>query len=411
MNTFLPSSATGTAVVWHHRDDRDAQLIQMTSTLNCNGYQTLFLESQYQVAKSVASQQVDLLIIHLQTSGQSGYDLCKILRAQAVTRYLPVVFVGYREDSSERDNALRCGGNEYIRLPIDAEESWLRIEQHLNVAYLVRQLQADRMSLSQKIGEYSSILAQQEQLKVSLAEENRELQKLAFVDGLTQVANRRSFNQNIARLWQDAARRQQPLSLLLCDIDYFKRYNDTYGHTSGDGCLKAVAAALSRGAHRHQDQVSRYGGEEFAILLPGTDSLGAQQVALAVQSELAQMQLPHRASLVKPWVSLSIGICTMVPESGAQRVPECRMLPCEALIQKADEALYTAKLRGRDRTVISTPTELLSVERSYCLCDYTAHSDAFNQYRGQSERATQPVKHVHNSSQAARRKRLFPTSF
>ena len=217
------------------------------------------------------------------------------------------------------------------------------------------------------------MLEQQEQLKVSLAKENQALQRLAFVDGLTQVANRRSFNQSIAELWKEAMQKRQPLSLLLCDIDYFKRYNDTYGHVEGDRCLQAVAAALLRGAHRFQDHVARYGGEEFAILLPATDLEGAQKVAFTIQSEMLQMQMAHDSSLVAPWVTLSVGICTMVPDRENQQ-------PCESLIHGSDEAMYTAKLRGRNRSVVNTLTELVSIERNYCLCDYQTQVKDLKKY-------------------------------
>ncbi|MEO1446712.1 MAG: diguanylate cyclase, partial [Cyanobacteria bacterium J06635_11] len=132
----------------------------------------------------------------------------------------------------------------------------------------------------------------------------------------------------------------------------------TYGHPAGDVCLQAVADAMVRGAHRHSDQIARYGGEEFAILLPATDSSGAQQVALSVQSELERAQVPHQASLVKPYVSLTIGICTLLPESTEQTY--------EVLVHGADEALYTAKLRGRDQVVVNAPEGLVSIVQNRC---------------------------------------------
>lgn len=300
-----------------------------------------------QVIEAMTKQRPDLLLIHLQTSGDRGYRLCQALRQQAIAQHLPVVFVGSRGTSHEWVSALGCGGNDYLHLPIAPEECWLRLEQHLNTARLVRQLQADHLNLAKQIGEYRCVLAQQEALKVSLAKENQALQQLAFIDGLTQVANRRGFNQNIVQCWAEARGKNQRISLLLCDIDYFKRYNDTYGHLAGDTCLQAVAAALQQGAHRHCDQVARYGGEEFAILLPNTGAEGAKKVAMSVQEEIARAQIPHRGSLVKPFLSLSIGISTLRPAASRHR-------SYEELIKGADDALYNAKLQGRDRTVLNT---------------------------------------------------------
>ncbi|MEL7225537.1 MAG: diguanylate cyclase [Cyanobacteria bacterium P01_D01_bin.36] len=370
-----PPHFTKTAVVWHRDNsqgyvhDNSTPFVgpvqSIVETLSAKGFKTTAFAEEQQVMQSIADQQASLLIIHLQTSGEQGYALCQALRRVEATHQMTIVFMGARAAKSERVKALRCGGNDYLQLPISSEECWLSLQQHLSTAKLVHQLQVERTDLSLKVGEYSQILDQQAQMQRSLARENQALQKLAFVDGLTQVANRRSFNQNIVQRWQTAYKESQPLSLLLCDIDYFKRYNDAYGHPQGDNCLRAVADALVRGTHRSQsqDQVSRYGGEEFAITLPNTQASGAEQVALSVQSEVARIQMPHKSSLTKAFVSLSIGIFTLVPTSPHHSY--------EDLVNGADQALYTAKLWGRDRTVSNTRNGFLSLQRNYCLCDYT----------------------------------------
>lgn len=336
--------------------------------LSHKGYQIELAERKSDVLRQVLENVPDLLVIDLSTAGEEGYELCHSLRRLPRTSDLPIVFVGVRAEASEMVKVLRCGGNEYIQQPAaDEEECWLRIKRHLKTAKLVRTLQADKASLHQQIWSYNHILRQQEQRQETLAEENQVLQRMAFIDGLTQVGNRRRFNQQIPQLWQQAYEQEQPISLLLCDIDYFKRYNDTYGHPAGDVCLQAVAEALVRGAHRHSDQIARYGGEEFAILLPSTDLKGAQHVALSVQSELARAQVPHDTSLVKPYVSLSVGICTLIPESLQQ--------PYEVLVHGADEALYTAKLRGRDRAVANAPEGLISMVPTHCIYDGSPDTD------------------------------------
>ncbi|MGC1310069.1 MAG: diguanylate cyclase [Phormidesmis sp.] len=349
------SNAAGSVVIWQQQDDPQDPL---ALTLARQNYQRISVATEGEVLKSALESVPDLLIIHLKASGEDGYKLCKTLRRLPRTGAIPVVFVGIRDQASELVEVLRCGGSEYLQMPMAEEECWLRLARHLHAVRLVRKLEADKASLHQQIWTYNHILQQHEQRQASLAKENQALQRMAFVDGLTQVGNRHSFNQQMPLLWQAAQQNQQPISLLLCDIDYFKRYNDSYGHPAGDACLQAVASSMVRGANRHSDQISRYGGEEFAILLPATDSKGARQVALAVQSELARIQLPHRASLVKPFVSLSIGICTLVPENPQQSY--------EILIHGADEALYTAKLRGRDRVVVNTADGLVSMVQTHC---------------------------------------------
>lgn len=335
--TYSPSAST--ALIWHS----PGYLDHLVTTLADKGYQIFTSSHQDEILETVLRTSPDVLLIYLRISGEQGYELCKTLRSLEATHTLPIVFVGSRNEKLELIKVLRCGGNDYIQQPMDEEESWLRLNRHLQAVHLVHQLQTERATLSQKMSAYNQMLQQQQKIQANLAEENRNLQRLAFVDGLTQVANRRGFNQTISKLWQQACEAQTPLSLLLCDIDYFKRYNDTYGHLGGDDCLQEIAQAILEGAHRKGDYVARYGGEEFAVLLPTTDSKGAMQVASAIQVAVGQRQIAHAKSLVSNYVTLSIGICTLVPDS--------LQTPFEILIHGADEALYTAKLQGRDRAV------------------------------------------------------------
>ena len=168
------------------------------------------------------------------------------------------------------------------------------------------------------------------------------LQRLAIKDGLTGIANRRSFDETFEAEWLRAQREQLSLSLLIADIDYFKRYNDAYGHLKGDECLKRVAATIDDQSHRPQDLTARYGGEEFAIILPNTDRNGAGPVAERVREAVCALEIPHADSDVGQSVTLSIGVASMIPRVG---------LGPETLIAAADRALYAAKRGGRNRIV------------------------------------------------------------
>jgi diguanylate cyclase (GGDEF)-like protein len=174
----------------------------------------------------------------------------------------------------------------------------------------------------------------------ALRKANLELQRLAVLDDLTQIANRRRFDQYLQTCWQHAE--QTALSLLLCDVDHFKRYNDSYGHQAGDRCLQLVAQSISRAVGHVKDLVARYGGEEFAVILPDTDIRGALRVAEAVRAEILRLALPHAYSDGQEHVTLSIGAACAVP--APQLAPR-------ALIEAADMALYAAKREGRNRVV------------------------------------------------------------
>jgi len=164
----------------------------------------------------------------------------------------------------------------------------------------------------------------------------------ARIDGLTQIANRRRFDECLSHEWARHRRAQQPISVLICDVDHFKLFNDTYGHQAGDDCLRAVANAMSQCVRRNGDMVARYGGEEFAMVLPETDLQGAVQVANRVRSALELAALPHAASPVCGTVTLSIGVACRIPEPRGAADPQ-------ELVEEADRFLYLAKHHGRNR--------------------------------------------------------------
>jgi diguanylate cyclase (GGDEF)-like protein len=173
---------------------------------------------------------------------------------------------------------------------------------------------------------------------------NRQLESLVNLDGLTQIANRRRFDDYLAIEWQRHQREQIPLALILMDIDYFKRYNDSYGHQGGDDCLTQVAQAIAQVPKRPSDLTARYGGEEFVMVLCNTDTEGALKIAAEVQTALANLAIPHE-TYVNNYVTLSMGVASLIPTSGQNP---------ESLISYADKALYTAKDQGRNRAIASS---------------------------------------------------------
>ncbi len=168
----------------------------------------------------------------------------------------------------------------------------------------------------------------------------QELERLANLDGLTQIANRRYFEAHLQQEWARAVREKNSLTLVLCDVDYFRLYNETYGHQAGDDCLRQLALILSRTAKRPGDLAARYGGEEFAIILPNTNTSGGIVVTHSIQESVAQLQLPQADGAAS--ISLSFGVATVVPS---------QELSSAMLIELSDRALYTAKEQGRNRMV------------------------------------------------------------
>ncbi|MBE9113125.1 diguanylate cyclase [Nodosilinea sp. LEGE 07298] len=203
-----------------------------------------------------------------------------------------------------------------------------------------RQWQPFEANMLQHFADQLTTALNQAELYQQLQAANRELDRISKVDSLTQLANRRWLDEYLTQEWQRLAREHKPLSVVLADVDFFKPYNDTYGHAAGDQCLIDIANAIHHGVRRPADLAARYGGEEFALVLPDTDTAGAIRVVQMVRHHLQILGLPHGASPSSPTITLSFGIATLVPTPGS---------PAESILAAADQALYAAKDAGRNQ--------------------------------------------------------------
>jgi diguanylate cyclase (GGDEF)-like protein len=247
------------------------------------------------------------------------------------------------------------------RIPLEITATPI-FDDHGEVIYAIAVLQditerkhaeAERVKYIQEIEAKNAALRVNETLQAEirvrerteqkLQQANEKLEKLASLDGLTQIANRRSMEQHLALMWRQTHREQKPISLVMCDVDYFKRFNDTYGHQAGDDCLYQVAQSLAKFARRPTDMAARYGGEEFVLILPYTDIAGAMTVAKQFNAAVRALQISHSASDVCAYVSVSVGVSSMVPNSEKTGQLD--------LIANADSALYSAKKQGRNQVV------------------------------------------------------------
>lgn len=244
-------------------------------------------------------------------------------------------------------------GNDFFECDIEKKD-----EQGSKISFLLTAtsffgLDGELMGM---VAEFKDITSRK-RAEVALEKANRELQRLSVLDDLTQVANRRRFDEALNDEWQRLSRDREPLSLIFCDIDYFKLYNDTYGHQAGDDCLRAVADTISANCQRPGDFVARYGGEEFIVILPNTEAEGAVHLAEDIREEIGRLKIPHMRSQVSRYITLSLGVSCVFP---------CADITPESLIGAADKALYEAKNQGRNRTVLKAAdmegmTEILSI--------------------------------------------------
>ncbi len=200
------------------------------------------------------------------------------------------------------------------------------------------------------VGSFKDITERKE-AEAALQDANRELSRIATIDGLTQIANRGHFDACLDLEWRRLQREGQPLALILSDIDFFKNYNDYYGHQLGDDCLWLVAQAIEANVRRPADLAARYGGEEFAVILPNTPLEGGVHVAESIRRAVSGLQINHSRSVVAAHVTMSIGVSAVVPGQGGST---------ERLLQTADSALYQAKSDGRNcvrsRPMTSSPS-------------------------------------------------------
>lgn len=318
---------------------------QIEVFLKTAGYSNLlFAESASEVFKHLNVEspekepnKVDLILMDINMPGLSGVEVCRQIKTIERFRDIPIVMVTAEDTDAGLQPAFEAGAVDYIKKPVSEVELVVRVGSVLKLKHEMD----ERKNREQELLNITGLLEESNQ---KLQQVNVILNRLSRIDGLTGIANRRHFDDLFCQEWKRAGRLSKPISLLLVDIDFFKNFNDTYGHQLGDECLKQVAGALSRALKRPCDVIARYGGEEFVAFLPETDEKGAIMVAETMQVNMADANIPHRNSPVSDKVTVSIGVSTAVPAAN--------LLP-GTLIADADKALYQAKQEGRNRIKIT----------------------------------------------------------
>ncbi|PLK47589.1 diguanylate cyclase [Uliginosibacterium sp. TH139] len=270
----------------------------------------------------------DLVLLDVIMPGIDGYETAKRMRQlERDGEWTPIIFLTARTNDEDLERGIAVGGDDYLVKPV----SEIVLNAKVRAMQRIAQMRYSLVVLTRR-----------------LDEANRELLRLSSVDGLTGISNRRQFDEFLQREWARGVRSAAPLSLLMCDVDSFKQYNDFYGHQTGDECLRSVAAVLKEGARRPADMAARYGGEEFAVILPDTALDGALQVAEELRLGVEALAIPHGGAELG-LVSISIGVACTIPrrERGT----------AEQLLGDADSALYQAKQSGRNRVVLYSGEE------------------------------------------------------
>jgi diguanylate cyclase (GGDEF)-like protein len=326
-------------------DDMPENIGVLFELLNQEHYEILVAQTGESAIEIALSEQPDLILLDvMMPNGMDGFQTCDCLKSQESCRYTPIIFMTALSDVEDKVHGFKLGAVDYIIKPFQQDEVLARIHTHLTLRQLQQQLQQQNDRLRQEI-------EARKEAEIALLKANRTLQQLATLDGLTLLANRRRFDEYLQQSWRQMLRDNKSLSLLFCDIDFFKLYNDAYGHVAGDDCLKRVAMALSETTYRPADLVARYGGEEFIFILPDTPPAGALHVAKRAQHRVASLHIPHQNSVVSQWVTLSIGISGLLPS---------RHNSANQLLDCADQAVYLAKKQGRNQIVTKNLSDSLS---------------------------------------------------
>ena len=291
--------------------DDDPILIRLLARmLSPLGY-VQFATNGEEALELLRAEPPDVVLLDAEMPGMSGAALCRTLKQHEELEDIPVIFVTNNRHPEFEVSCFELGAVDFVHKPVHAPVLRARLQTHIRLKQL-----SDR------------------------------LRRTATLDPLTEIANRRVFEETLDCEWKRAQRHHQPLSLMLIDIDHFKAFNDHYGHPAGDTCLKQFASTLRKLTARASDRVARYGGEEFALLLPGTHATGATTVAQRLLALLEDAAIPHGHSPVAHYVTASIGISTFAPNGEPLA---CSINGAQALVLAADKALYDAKQSGRSR--------------------------------------------------------------
>lgn len=314
-------------------DDKVENLITLENLLDEFDAELVRAISGEEALAQILDHDFALVLLDVQMPDMDGYEVAELMRGNRKTKSVPIIFVTARSKTEAHIfKGYESGAVDYLFKPLIPEIFNSKVGVFI-------ELYNNSEALRQKTYEFDQKLAELEELQQQLEETNAQLLMLSTTDGLTGLLNKRRFDQLLRDEWERAARSNTPLGLIYLDIDHFKQYNDSFGHHIGDDCLRRVARCLSNMGIRELDAVARIGGEEFSIILPGTDDKGATLVAEKIRKAIEDLAIEHNTGGAQGIVTASLGVCSVYPNK--------EMAP-HTLIQAADDALYLSKKNGRN---------------------------------------------------------------
>ena len=312
-------------------DDLEANLIALNAILQSAEAQIFPAESGNQALKILLEEQIDIVLLDVQMPGMNGFEVAELMRGNARTRDIPIIFVtAINKEEKYIFRGYELGAVDYIYKPVNNEILKSKVSVFIRLNEQKRIIEAKTKALKEKI----------ELLEIA----EKKLSQLARIDDLTGILNRRGFEEEFHREWSRSISYRSYFSLIMIDIDEFKKFNDTYGHVEGDKCLIRVAKTIEKALQRPFDGVARYGGEEFVVLLPETNQAGAIIVAENIRKSIEVLKIKNQDALAADYVTVSLGVITTMPQVGQEK---------KELIQQADKALYQAKGNGKNQIRIA----------------------------------------------------------
>ena len=324
-------------------DDEPRNFDVIEALLNEYDYELNYASSGQEALESLEILEIDLILLDVMMPDMDGVEVCERIKSIPKYRPIPIIMVTALTAKEDLAQCLNAGADDFISKPLNPLELRARVQSMLRIK---QQYDALQISLDRQLVLEAEKRELLENRNAELARQADEAHFRANTDGLTQVSNRCCFDARLQKEWQRLMREQTWLSLILIDIDYFKNYNDFYGHLSGDDCLIQVAQTAAKQIKRPDDLFARYGGEEFIVLLPNTKIDGAIAVAESIQEAIRNLNIPHKDSKISEIVTISIELSSLIPTS--DKLPD-------HLIALSDKALYEAKHQGRDRYVVVIP--------------------------------------------------------